>query len=504
MRSWLAAGLSLICLSTNACSSSTDSPAAPVDSGIDDSADTGGDSGPQDPLAVSCTDAADAIYADPGMLPADKGAIMKCTRDASISKADLEAELRKQGYKGRALTSGAHVYRIVFRTERGSTPVLPGSSSAIVYLPDTPRSAKLPIIVAGHGSRGQATLCAPSRFSPQGEDVRGDFVRQLYPLVGFGYAVIAPDNAGYANYGAANNPVPGYAATEDVGKSMLDATRALQKLVPSMLDNKVVITGHSQGGHSALSALAMSDTYGAAAPVAATAVYAPLWLAERSWGALLLLSAVYPFKDSPAPGAVSIWYHYTHGELFDGPGHGVDVFAESKRPLVKKFVDEVCWGDWSRLEALGAEPADVFDPTFTDAISSAAASTNPCPMDEPKKSLCEKWMARYRADRPALTGNAAKVPILFLYGNADTTIPPNRATCARDWLTKTGGNVTYCVEPDANHNSILDVRGDYVSDWIAAQALGGTAPAACAKTANDILDPMTKMPATCDAAPPNE
>jgi dienelactone hydrolase len=503
MRLWLAAGLSLVCLSSNACSSSTDSPVA-TDSGVDDSGTDGADSGPQDPLAVACADAADAIYADPGALPADKGAIIKCRFDSAIPKDALEAELRKQGYRGRALTSGARVYRVLFRTERGGPSALPGTSSALVYLPDTPRAAKLPIVVIGHGSRGQATACAPSRFSPEGEYVRDDFERLVYPVVGFGYAAIAPDNAGYANYGAPGNPPPTYGSADDVGKSMLDATRALQKLVPSMLQDKVVIVGHSQGGHSALSALAMSDAYGAAAPVAATAVYAPLWLPQRTWGALLLLSAVYPFADSPSAGAVSLWYHYTHGELLDGPGHGVDVFAESKRAMIKKFVDEACWGDWKRLEALGTEPADVFDPTFVEAIGSAAASTNPCPTDEPKKSLCEKWMARDHADRPALTGNAAKVPILFLYGNADTTIPPTRVTCARDWLKKTGGTVSYCVEPAEDHNGIMRARADHVADWIAAQTLGGAAPAACPKTENDIIDPMTMKAAECDPAPPNE
>jgi pimeloyl-ACP methyl ester carboxylesterase len=501
MRSWLAASLSLVCLASNACSSSTDSPAAPTDSGVDD---TGTDSGPQDPLAVPCTDLPDAIYGDPGALPADKGAIMKCTRDPAISKADLEAKLRAVGYVGRPLTSGARVYRVVFRTERGDAAKTAASSSAIVYLPDTPRAAKLPIVVAGHGSRGQATLCAPSRFAPQGEDVRPDFERQVYPLVGFGYAVIAPDNAGYANYGAPGNAPPSYAGAEDVGKSMLDATRALQKFVPSMLGDKVVIVGHSQGGHSALSALALSDSYGAAAPVAATAVYAPLWFAERTWGALLALSTLYPFADSPTPGAISIWYHYTHGELLDGPGHGLDMFIEAKRPLVKKFVDEACWGDWSRLGDLGKEPADVFDPAFSDAVSVAAATTDPCPSAEPKKSLCEKWMARYKADRPVLTGNAAKVPILLLYGNQDTTLPPTRLACARDWLKTTGGNVTYCVEPDADHNGTLRKRGDYVSDWIASKTLGETAPAACEKTENDILDPMTGKTAECATPPPNE
>src|SRR5438552_2629164 len=79
-------------------------------------------------------------------------------------------------------------------------------SSSPVLIPDTPRASLLPVVVASHGSRGQAGKCAPSKNDPAGSYVEPDFVHQVYPLVGAGYAVIAPDLAGYANYGAANNP----------------------------------------------------------------------------------------------------------------------------------------------------------------------------------------------------------------------------------------------------------------------------------------------------------
>src|SRR5262249_16820887 len=159
----------------------------------------------------------------------------------------------------------------------------------------------------------------------------------------------------------------------------LDATRALKKLVPSMLQDKVVIVGHSQGGHSALSALAFSETYGAASPVAATAVYAPLWLPQRTWGAIIQLPGLFPFSDSPRANAVSLWYHYSHAELLDGPGHGLDVFAASKRDAIKKFFEGACWGDWAQLQAMGSDATDIYDPDFAAAIGNAAATTDGCP-----------------------------------------------------------------------------------------------------------------------------
>jgi len=65
-----------------------------------------------------------------------------------------------------------------------------------VLLPDTPRAGTLPVVVASHGSRGQAGICAPSMLNAAAADVNADFIHQVYPLVGFGYAVIAPDSPG--------------------------------------------------------------------------------------------------------------------------------------------------------------------------------------------------------------------------------------------------------------------------------------------------------------------
>jgi pimeloyl-ACP methyl ester carboxylesterase len=381
--------------------------------------------------------------------------------------------------------------------------VLPGVSSAIVYVPDTPRAEKLPIVSFGHGSRGQAGKCAPSRFTPDGERVRKDFENAVFPLVGAGYVVIAPDWAGYANYGAEGNPPSGYAVAEDVAKSMLDSTRALRKMAPALLSDDIVFVGHSQGGHTVLSTLAFSESYGAAGKVKGVVTYAPLWLPQRSWGAVLALPDTFNFKDSRVPNAVGIWYHYTKGELFDGPGGGLAMFQESKRAAVKKFVDETCWGDFPLLESLGTKPTDVYDPAFAEAIGLTAAGLGTCSTAEPAKSTCEKWMARYKEDRPVLTGEAAKVPILFVYGNKDTTLAPDRMTCARDWLASTGGNVAYCVEPEATHGGIVSERAGYANEWIAGLTLGAGAPAPCPKGGDDIVD-ATGAKATCNTLPPNE
>jgi len=450
-------------------------------------------------LEATCTDSIDSIYTAPsGTLPTEGGTILRCAKDKDLPQADLQALLQAQGvYTSRAVDGGAHVYRVLYKTERGTTPPIPGYSSALVLLPDTPRAGKLPVLVANHGTRGEAKPCAPSLNDPS--DPANDFIRLAYSMVGYGYAVIAPDNAGWANWNAAGNPLPGFLHAVDEGKSSLDGARALRKLIPSSLTDQVVLIGHSQGGHTSLAALALSDSYGSGGTVAAVATFSPLWIPLRTWGALLAIANSYPFDKYGSVNAFDIWYHYTAGELLDGQGHGVDVFAAAKRAGVKDLVESICLPPtWEKLTALGTDASSIYDPAFINSIAQTAAGfQNACNAGD---ALCTKWMQRYADDRPHITGHAATVPMFIAWGSADTTIPSDRVTCGIERLKTDGITPTICVDPGVDHSDIVGTKADVVADWIAQQTLGGPAPTAC--PSSTITDAMG-MPAMCSALPPN-
>lgn len=489
MRSLLCFSAVALTLGLAACSEDTPAPLTP--GGGDDA---GADAASLDTPASACTDAAAAIYGDPGPLAPDaaaRGDVLRCAREADLSKDTMQAKLAELGYTGKPLTTGARVYRIAYRTERGDAASSPSVSSALVYVPEAPRAAKLPVVVASRGSRGQAARCAVTKLDPALEGINGDALRMLYPLVGSGYAVILPDLAGYANFGAPGNPPSAYAQATDVGRSTLDGSRALKKLFPA-LDDKVVLVGHSQGGHTALAALALSESYGAAAPVVGAAVFAPLWLSQRSWGALLsrVAGKDFPIASSPAP-AVSVWYHYTEAELLDGPGEGKKLFAADKQDAIEAFVKNECWGS-TELAKLGEYTDDLFDPGFAADVASNATNGLPC-----KSDRCQKWIDRYSADRPHLVGKAAQTPIFLAYGLEDTTIPPSRMRCALDRLEEDGANLTVCVDAAQTHGGIVSARGDTVADWIASVALGEAAPAACPANASALTE-------ACATPPPND
>jgi pimeloyl-ACP methyl ester carboxylesterase len=460
--------------------------------------DGGGDAGTTGPLgepAVPCADSQDAIYGDPGALSGDKGAILKCSKAGEVTKDAVQARLSALKYAGKPATSGARVYRVSYRTERGDDKNTPAVSSAIVFVPTTQRADKLPIIVYGRGTRGQAAKCVVSKEDPATND---DLARWAFPLVGNGFAVIIPDLAGYANFGAANNPPSAYAQAADVGKSTLDGSRALKKLYPQ-LDDKTVLVGHSQGGHNVLSALALGDTYGAQGSIVGVVGYAPLWLSQRSWGAILEPGVAegppgYPIASAGLPSAVSVWYHYTQAELLDGPGEGKKLFKADKQDAIKQFIESACVGDYKILSDNATHAYKLFEDSFVTAVGAPAAGFGAgCAGN----AVCEKWLKRYSADRPHLTGAAAKTPILLVYGGGDTTIPPERMRCALDRLKEDGTNLSVCFETAPGHSTIIDARGEYVADWIANLTLGGPAPSACEKG-------EAAIDKACASPPPND
>ena len=461
-------------------------------------------------LLMSCNDIIDSIYQHPGDFLGEKGAILRCAEDLSLSREDLYGYMKENGYEGVPFSSGTTMYRILYKTERAEGQ--PGIATARLFLPTNPRADRLPVVISLRGAVGIAPKCAASKHNHELE--YGDFERQNFSLAGYGYAIFATDLAGFGNYGASGNPPLGYGVTKDVGKSALDGVVAMRNLLGDKLTRKVVLLGQSQGGHSALSALAMSNSpdeapssenavldfehYGIDGELAGVAVYAPHWFSQRTWGGLLQLAGLYPFESHALANLSSIWYHYTHGEVLDGEGHGLDIFREELRGGIEQLVDTTCTGS-SRvpaMEALGTHLKEVVKTDFYSAVAKAAALTGDCGGNQ----LCEKWMRRYYSDRPHITGAASQVPILVVYSMRDTTIGPGRLACAFERLADDGVPLEVCIERDrGGHSTIMDIRADYVADWIAATALDAETVPRCDSGGMELFSDIV-----CEVPPTNE
>jgi pimeloyl-ACP methyl ester carboxylesterase len=450
-------------------------------------------------LAVACTDTTDGVYADaPASLPAfdasHRGDIFRCAKDRWLDAAAVDAIARANGYLGAPLTSGATIFRIAYRTERthvGAAPPAEGHSGGFLLVPDHPRTPGA-LVVYAHPSVGIAPSCAPSHIDLSIKADGWEPVRApLLGLVGAGWTVIAPDEAGMG-FGDA----PGFADAEDEGKSILDATRAATKLLPAdLLPGKVVIVGHSMGGHAALSAHALAKSYGHDGELVGVATFAPFWLTNLAWAAILSEASGVNTTTGAYLLEYQLDYFYGHGELLDGAGHGVDLIQPDKAAAVKTLVTTQCLdGVATGLKSFGVYA----DSYYTDAAVTALSNcgfTGDCP-DAPGPV----WKARFIADRPPI--DPAGPPIVMWFGGKDTTVSPPYARCAMDKVATdmaSGGTtaITTCADADAVHTGVPARDVAWVTDWIAAQVGGGTAP-----TCTPPADPSAGG-ATCPKVPPN-
>lgn len=403
--------------------------------------------------------------------------------------ADIQTAVEALGYDGDPLTSGANVYRVTYVTTRGNGE--PGYSSALVYAPDTPRAETLPVVVAAHGSRGQAGICAPSLGDEAAAGVQEDFHRLVYPLVGMGYVVIAPDYAGYANFGAEGNPPSAYAHGLDAPQSTLDAVAAVRHLFPSVLSDDVVLVGHSLGGHTVLAALAAAETYAVDGTIQGAAVYSPLWISPLLLSLMIYsvpaVAYEYNLQAAPAMIATNIFYHWSHAELLMGAGAGSMLFAESVRTEMTEWVNSTCWSpSYPDLETLGPNETDYvfdyYDETAVAPIVQGIAqplATSSMPSCESlgtteEQTTCGFWLLNYMSDRPSIPESMSEVPIRLFYGAGDTTLSPSFMLCAQEKLEADGANLNICVEPDADdhHSQIVSQRAEYVGQWIGSLTLG--------------------------------
>jgi pimeloyl-ACP methyl ester carboxylesterase len=448
-------------------------------------------------LAIACTDKVGDVYTLPTGLPtmdnSHRGDVFHCAPSESMTAAKVNAQINAYnaapvtgltaGYaEAGNVTSGFWTFRVAYRSLRntpkvGGTPV-EGDMGAVVAIPEHP-IAGAPLVVWSHGSLGIAPKCAPSHLDLSGAVDDQDFPINMYKLAGYGYTVIAPDYAGFSF----DQGPPGYFNAEDEAHGVLDATRAAAKLLVSPPD-KVVIVGHSQGGHAALSAQSYAKSYGMTGTLAGVAVFAPLETSMAIWAAGTTDAAMLTTNDTSSVLYV-MEYGYTAGALRGDTGGGLAIFQTAKQQAAKDaMLGGECY-DAAKVKALGNKPSDFFDADYVNNVGFACAA-NPIGYDcsmAPSTPAGDAplWLSRWKEDRPALDDQSA--PILVFYGGMDTSVTQGRAQCARDkfgkdlMATTATTTIKYCFDAAANHRDIIrGANSDYVNQWIAARGGVGSDP----------------------------
>ncbi|CAK7568475.1 MAG: hypothetical protein SEPTF4163_006467 [Sporothrix epigloea] len=183
------------------------------------------------------------------------------------------------------LPDGEHGSLIWYRPyDNGSAAIAGGTNTLLLYtqvgihgdtvatsgymiVPDGDAPAGgWPVVTWAHGTTGIADPCAPTINDPASDDASRVL---LTGWVSKGYAVVRTDYEGLGTPG--DHP---YLIGPSEARAVLDVVRAARQYDPR-LGSRVVISGHSQGGHAALWAASMAASYTPELDVLATIAFAP-------------------------------------------------------------------------------------------------------------------------------------------------------------------------------------------------------------------------------------
>ena len=150
------------------------------------------------------------------------------------------ALLRSEPLKDVLLPAGVRGWRILYATTVDDKT--PATAVATVFAQSDPTTRPRPVIAWEHGTTGLLQKCMPSLLSAASKGIP-DRDR----IVMAGWVVVATDYSFAENGG----PHP-YLVGEGEARAALDSVRAARQMSELMLDKRLVVWGHSQGGHAAL------------------------------------------------------------------------------------------------------------------------------------------------------------------------------------------------------------------------------------------------------------
>ena len=291
-----------------------------------------------------------------------------------------------------------------------------------------------PVLAWGHGATGLADQCAPSHhgvigiFGPAGSRWLGELLQR-------GLVVAATDYQGLGTPGLARFSI-GLAA----GHAVLDAARAARQLTDAGASGRVVLVGHSEGGHAVLWAAELAPSYAPQLQLVGVAAIAP----AADLPELVRLAGNRP--ASVTSGAMLLVVAWS--DAYRAP---LDVLLPAGRTAAAR-VRSSC------LEELAASPA--------------VAAVRPTDLLK-----VTPWPTLLARNTP---GHAAtRVPMLITQGTADERVAPasNRSMAAR--LCRAGDRVQLRTYANADHLGIIDAAGDDLLAWLSDRLTGRLARSTC-------------------------
>jgi pimeloyl-ACP methyl ester carboxylesterase len=307
-------------------------------------------------------------------------ALLAAPAHAAVRKGPAGAQFYSAPSK---LAKGAHGSLVWARTFTGGERLKGGAKDVLVLYRSTGVDGKSvavsgdvaiprgkapkggwPVISWAHGTTGIADKCAPSRIASVPP---GTVEPPLAKWLKAGYAVLRTDYQGLGTPG-----VHPYLNGLAEGRSVLDIVRAARKL-DRHVGSRIILAGHSQGGHAALWAADLARTYTPELKVRGTVAFAPASHIGEQFGLARNL-------NSPGGGTTGLGSLIIRGTDVADPALGV---AGLLSPQASALYPQTLINCLNTLDATtswgGLAPAQIFraDADLTPLIAFLNAKVDP-------------------------------------------------------------------------------------------------------------------------------
>lgn len=339
------------------------------------------------------------------------------------------------------------------------------ATSGILMVPNTEAPAGgFPLVTAAHGTTGSVQACAPSLapFEPNGNLPNGlSFYEFFYePWIDAGYAVVGAD---YQGLGAPGEPA--YLVGQAEGQSVLDAARAALELDGS-ISNRVIIFGHSQGGHAAGFAAQLVPSYAPELNDVGTVLAAPA--AD--------LTRLLPLAFATGPGAVTppeaVTFLYLAALSYQVSYPGITIEELLKEPYgfrALPIFSNVC-------AETGGTPFGVNQ--LLDQVVPVGLPFAPSDFFIDILQFPAPWQARIAEND--LGRKPIDAPIFMVQGCDDTTIPiTTNFAYFEQTLCPQGETVEFQTYAGQTHSGVVVAAFPDIITWANDRLEGRPAPTNC-------------------------
>ncbi|MFI5042605.1 MAG: lipase family protein [Acidimicrobiales bacterium] len=354
-----------------------------------------------------------AFYGVPDPLPAG--------RPGDVVKAE---QLGATGMHGT-------VWRVMYhsRSLQGADIVVTG----LIAIPATPPPAGgYQVVSWAHGTSGIADTCAPSLQPAQSSAIAN-------ALLDKGYAITATDYEGLGTPG--RHP---YIVGESEARGVLDIVRAARNIAAVHAGDRYLVWGHSQGGHAAMFALHIADTWAPELHLVGVVAGAPP-------SQLLLINAA--LQTSP----------FKHYILMAAAGLNA-AYGDAQAPL-----DEV-------LTPAGLQALDQVDHGCSSDFAKALLGTDFKTLQRADPASVPTWAALLEANDPGRFTQPSKEPLLIIQGGNDEQIPVVSTQLLLGQLCKTGQVAQRWIYPGQSHAGVIAPSLADMLTWIGDRFAGKPAP----------------------------